>query len=932
MAAGPGLTPPARLQLRCTGVVQGVGFRPALHRLAVALGLQGELRNQAGAVLVDLQGERLQLEAFLQQLPGACPVAARLESCRHQWLPPLPDPPGRGGVRIEADAPRPLGEGFFARGLVADRAPCAACRAELADPTNRRHRYPFISCALCGPRYSIATAEPYARAHTTLAPFRLCSACGREFHDPADRRFHAETTGCPACGPRLALLAATGEALAGCWPLPPGGAPPSGSAAPEEADRLETDRQETVRQETVRHETEAVLAAAVGVLRAGGVLALQGVGGFQLLVDARQEAAVARLRRRKQRPHKPLALLVADLSALPVSLRPSAVERELLTSAAAPIVLLQKDGRFSSHGGPARDDPWAAVAPDCPSLGVMLPASPLHHLLAAAHGAPLVATSGNGRGEPMLTDPHEALERLGGPAHRRLADALLVHNRPIARVLDDSVLQVIEDRPMLLRRARGYGPEPLGLSPQLTEGRSAAVVLALGGDQRAAPALLEGARLWLAPHLGTLHQAPVLARLERGLAPCLALESGTALPEVDPAPLHWVADAHPGYLSHQLARQATAASLNASLTLVQHHRAHGLAVVAEHGLPLPVLALALDGLGYGQPPAAPVAAGQPNRLWGGELLVLDGQGEACTLASLRPFPLPGGERALREPWRSALGLLAALPEGLAHWLAQPVLQPLRTALPAGAAALWCEALPPGCGARAQSCGAPLTSSAGRLLDGLAVLLGLGVTASHGAQLPLALQARAARMQPVEPPPGRVRNPLGRDPQGSRQVGSERGHPPMVRRRFRGQHRCRHAPADAERWTWDGAPEALLPLVPAALPLGELDWAPLLLQLLLREPAASAPGLIHRVLAAALAGACQQAARRWPVRQVVLSGGCFQNRLLLETTAAALRRRGLQPFWGQAVPVNDGGLAVGQAWAAALALRPSDRGSLEGPPP
>ena len=488
------------------------------------------VENVAGAVRLELQGERRLLELLVRRLPQALQPPGALEPLAPKWLPPLvPAPPG-----------------LLAPSLVADLAPCPTCLAELQDPANRRHRYPFISCSQCGPRYSIASAEPYARAHTSLADFPLCPACQREFDDPTDRRFHAETIGCPACGPRLQWQGA-GD----------GGGDP--------------------------------LAAALALLAAGGILALQGVGGFQLLVAASNGAAVARLRQRKHRPAKPLALLVADLEAIAPLVEPSEPEKLQLQHPAAPIVLLRLR--------PGQRQPFAGVAPGSAALGVMLPASPLHQLLAAGFGRPLVATSGNRSGEPLCLEPAEALNRLAG-----IADGFLLHNRPIVRRLDDSVLQVIEGRPVLLRRARGYAPQALAL--QAPPGTA----LALGGDLKSAPALARGGRVWLAPLLGDLAGPLPQQLLSEGLEQLLE-RPGPGLAAL-------ACDGHPGYVSHQLAA-AAARRLGLPLQLVQHHRAHGLAVAAEHGLPLPQLVWACDGLGYGEP-----AEASGHRLWGGELLWL----------------------------------------------------------------------------------------------------------------------------------------------------------------------------------------------------------------------------------------------------------------------------------------------------------------------
>ncbi len=805
----------ARLQLACRGVVQGVGFRPLVHRLASELDLSGEVQNGPGVVRLQLEGERPALEAFLRRLPLQLPPGARLEQLDPLWLP---SPVRKGGespvgVRILADAAEPLGIDLVAAALVADRAPCRACLAELADPADRRFGYPFISCCDCGPRFSIATAEPWARAHTSLAPFALCPACRQDFEDPADRRFHAETIACPVCGPRLALWDGAGRPVVG-----QGG---DGSSA-------------------------ALIRACCGRLAAGDILALQGVGGFQLLVDATNAAAVARLRRRKRRPAKPFALLVAEAGAMAPFCRIEAEERRALAEPAAPIVLLRR------RRGAC--DALPGVAPGSPSLGAMLPASPLHHLLASAFGRPLVATSGNPSGEPLCTDPAEALERLWGGAAGPIADVFLVHDRAIARPLDDSVLQLIDGRPALLRRARGYAPEPLVLAAG--PGGAPDGVVALGGDLKSAPALALDGRLWLAPHLGDLAKGRLLSRLADGLA-AIQRRWGGRLTRI-------ACDAHPGYLSHQLA-----ADQPWPRRTVQHHRAHGLAVLAEHGLPFPLLAVTWDGLGYAP---APAADGAP-QLWGGELLLLGWPGAPpCQrLVALRPFPLPGGERAMAEPRRAAVGLLAAA----GSWaLAHPGAHHSLAAFAAGERRLLLQAI-------ASGCNSPLSTSVGRLFDAAASLLGLVQVQSYEGEGGLRLEGAAAS-----------------------------------------------APREPGRWSLPLLPPEAIAAgaAPGGPSLGWLDWEPLLAALLAAIAAGTPPALcaarFHHTLAEALAetAALAAAAMALPATPggagvpVALAGGCFQNRLLLEAVIAALRARGLRPFWPEVVPCSDGGLALGQVWA------------------
>jgi hydrogenase maturation protein HypF len=780
-----------RLRLVCRGVVQGVGFRPAVHRLARELGLRGSLDNQQGAVVLELWGPRAALEQLLARLPGALPAPAHLEPLEPQWLAAgavLPQ-----DLRIGSSGAQPLQLGWLAPGLAPDLAPCGACLAELQDPANRRYRYPFISCSSCGPRYSIATAEPYCRAHTSLVGFRLCRECQTEFDDPDGRRFHAETIACPSCGPRLQ------------WVGPPGS--PGIVADP--------------------------LGQAVALLRSGGILALQGVGGFQLLVDATNSRAVVRLRRRKQRPTKPLALLLAEPAPLEPWLRISAAERRCLHSPAAPIVLLQ---RRDGSGCPLSE----ALAAGCADLGLMLPASPLHWLLATEAAVPLVVTSGNRSGRPLAHTQAEALAWLGDPA-APIADGFLLHDRAVVRPLDDSVLRCIDGQPQLLRRARGYAPGPLPLPAP------GPVILALGGDLKCAPALAVGQQAWVAPPLGDLAEACTHARWQAGLGELVGRSDGQLAMVCS--------DAHPGYLSRHWAKALCQSRPPVQHWSVQHHQAHALAVLAEHGRRPPAQALAFDGLGLGTG-AVP--------LWGGEGLLVGADGGIRRDVCLRPLALLGADQAVREPRRVALGLLAALgPAALAHRGAAATL----AAFAPGERQLLLQAL-------ATDCQSPLCSSVGRLFDGVASLLDLVQVLDHEGQGGLLLEgaATAARL-PV--------------------------------------------------------PHYALPLQPASVDLALphwWDWHPLVAALLADRaagvPAAAMALGFHRALIAAAVGWAHQAARRQPgaggqAPVVVLCGGCFQNRLLLDGTRRALHRAGLEPLWAQQLPSGDGGLALGQLLAARI---------------
>ncbi len=549
-----------------TGTVQGVGFRPFVYRLARACGVTGRVRNDAGGVTVEAFGPEAALDELTRRLRTDAPPAARVATLH---AVPIPFEAAEGFVITGS---RPSAERRVA--IPPDLATCANCAAEVADPADRRHRYPFTNCTDCGPRFTIALGVPYDRPLTTMAGFTMCPACAAEYHDPGDRRFHAQPNACPACGPRLALRDPAGAAV--------------------EGDPLE------------------VAAAA---LRAGRILAVKGIGGFHLACDATSSAAVARLRERKRREAKPLAVMVASLEAARALAEPTPAEEQLLASVERPIVLCRR-----------RDGAGLApeVAPGSPHVGLMLPYAPLHHLLLAAAGVPLVMTSGNLSEEPIAFEDAEALARLGA-----IADLFLLHDRPIASRCDDSVARVVAGKPLVMRRARGWVPRPV-----VTRRRFDRPVLAAGAQLKNTFCLARGDEATLGPHVGDLDNLETYAAYEAAIA---RLESFLDLrPEVV------ACDLHPLYLSTRYARER-AAALGAPLVEVQHHHAHAAAAMAEHGLDGPVLALCWDGTGLGPDGAA----------WGGELLLARADGYE-RLATFRPIALAGGDRAVREPWRQAL--------------------------------------------------------------------------------------------------------------------------------------------------------------------------------------------------------------------------------------------------------------------------------------
>ncbi len=591
------------------GVVQGVGFRPFVYRTASERGLIGWVQNEADAVRLEITGPAAAVADFLEVLGSRAPTQARIDSVEIEELRPLPAQ-APTGARFEIRAvpgdapPRPT--------IPADLATCAACREEIANPRQPRYRYPFTNCTNCGPRWSIIRQLPYDRPRTAMAKFPLCPACQAEYDDPADRRFHAQPIACPRCGPQLRLLDARGQ---------------------------------------LKTEGDAALRAAADALCAGQVVALQGLGGFQLLVDATDADAVARLRRRKHRPDRPFALMFPTLDAVRRCCRVSEDEARELLSPAAPILLLRRivdrvrPSRLSREGENSPPQIVASVAPGNPYLGVMLPYTPLHHLLMEAVARPMVCTSGNLSEEPMAIEVDDALQRLGGLGHvarEAIADLLLVHNRPIVRPVDDSVARVGSDGLQVLRRARGFAPLPIKLN------LAAPPILAVGGHLKNAVALVVSplgenpprggmTSVVLSQHIGDLESLLSLSVFRRAIDDLL--EFFTLEPKMV------ACDLHPDYGSTRYAEELARKS-HIPILRVQHHHAHVAACMAEHGLEGPVLGLAWDGTGYGP----------DGTIWGGEALSCHGA-EYRRVAHLRNFPLPGGDWAARQPRRAALGLL-----------------------------------------------------------------------------------------------------------------------------------------------------------------------------------------------------------------------------------------------------------------------------------
>ncbi|NOY56318.1 MAG: carbamoyltransferase HypF [Actinobacteria bacterium] len=626
------------------GAVQGVGFRPYVYRLAAEEGLAGWVVNDTRGVFIEVEGPERAITRFMDRLPVEHPPLAHVESIRSAGTEPL----GERNFHIRVSDY----QGAKTALILPDAATCAACMSEVFDPQDRRFRYPFTNCTNCGPRFSIIADLPYDRPNTTMVGFTMCDRCRTEYEDPANRRFHAQPNACPDCGPQLELLEREGD-----------------------------------RFRPVARSDEA-LAGAAAALADGKIVAVKGLGGFHLMVDAADARAISMLRSRKPRPDKPLALMARDLDQVRTLVETDRVADALLTSPEAPIVLLRR-----RPGAPAAGN----VAPGNPTLGVMLAYTPLHHLLLDAVGFPVVATSGNLTDEPICTSATDAIERLG-----HIADHFLVHDRPIQRHVDDSVTWIVNGHPSLLRRARGYAPMPVPLS------HPSPPILAVGAHLKNTVTLAIGERAFVGQHIGDLETPQAQEAFERVITDFLRIYDVT--PEVI------AHDLHPDYVS---TRWAHASNLTDRLVAVQHHHAHLASCLAENQIDGPALGITWDGTGYGS----------DGTIWGGEFLVGDASG-FDRVAHLRTFGLPGGDAAAAEPRRVALALLwehlgedALDHPKVRRTFTDAELLPLSRMLQTGFRT-------------------PRTSSVGRLFDGVASLLDLHQRVSFEGQAAMALEFAA----------------------------------------------------------------------------------------------------------------------------------------------------------------------------------------------
>jgi hydrogenase maturation protein HypF len=813
-----------RLKIEIHGAVQGVGFRPFVYRLATGLRLGGWVINDARGVFIEVEGPQDDLNLFLSRVASEGPPRAVIHSLDANRLAPA----GYDHFEIRHSDEH----GTKTAVVLPDIATCSDCLAELFDPSNRRFRYPFTNCTNCGPRLTIVRALPYDRPNTTMRGFALCPTCRAEYEQPLDRRFHAQPNACPVCGPRLELWEPRTRGIT--EPQNCGTADPAHLVPVRPGHR-------------VAAEGDDALRAAAEALRAGKIVAVKGLGGFHLMCDARSIHAVARLRERKRREEKPLALMARDLAQVAGFCEVLPEADALLASPEAPIVLLRRS--------PSRIA--ANVAPGNPYLGVMLPATPLHHLLLQEIGFPVVATSGNLSDEPICTDEYEALDRLGG-----IADVFLVHNRPIERHVDDSIAAIICGAPRLLRRARGYAPLPVLLRQE------APCILAVGAHLKNTVALSVGRQVFISQHIGDLEMPQALGAFERVIGDFLRLYGAQ--------PVVIAHDLHPDYAStryaQELGNQLPSASSIASSTPnpqspipnprpptpdprplipVQHHHAHLAACLAENGASGPALGVTWDGTGYGT----------DGTIWGGEFLL----GDAASferVAHLRPFRLPSGEAAIRQPARIALALLWDLYGPTV--LEMGDLPPLRVFRQDELRVL-AQML-------RRDINTPVTTSAGRLFDGIAALLGLSRHVAFEGQAAMQLEWAAdptvTQAYPVE------------------------------------WYR-----ADAQEETGSGV--GAFPLV--------LDWRSLVEMAVTDVQRGTSPGVMAARFHNALVESIAVVAHSVGTPRVALTGGCFQNRLLVERAAARLGEAGFDVLLHRQVPPGDGGISLGQVAVAAVRL-------------
>lgn len=746
-----------RIHIVIRGAVQGVGFRPFIYKLAREIGLSGFVLNSPAGVIIETEGEKKLLDRFVLSIQSKKPPRAIIQSLEFSFL----DPVDFKGFEIRESESNGKRSAF----ILPDMAVCDECLREMFDPDNRRYQYPFINCTHCGPRFSIIESLPYDRPNTSMKKFIMCHACRSEYEDPLDRRFHAQPIACPDCGPHIEVWDKERNIL---------------------ADRIHA------------------LEFTTDAIRNGYIIALKGIGGYQLVCRADDDRVIMSLRERKHREEKPFAVMFPSLDSTRHHCEVPEFEERLLRSTESPIVLLERkeNVKGSKVSG--------AIAPGNPYIGAMLPYSPFHHLLMRELDFPIIATSGNLSEEPMAIDEDGALEKL-----QRIADYFLVHNRPIVRHVDDSIVRVIMGREMVMRRARGYAPLPISIPDLKREHRPS--VLAVGGHLKNSIAVSVGENIFVSQHIGDLstHEAhTTFCKVVQDFRQLYNIEAETV-----------VCDKHPEYLSTKFAKTLTEIPIE-----VQHHEAHIAACRMENQITGPALGVSWDGTGYGH----------DGTIWGGEFFVSDDNGFQH-VAQLRQFRLPGGEKAVKEPRRCAAGILFEI-YGEQLFTEYPELPNNFSSEEIGIIHKMLS----------KNINSPVTSSAGRLFDAVASLIGLRQQTNFEGQSAMTLEFAAD---------------------------------------------------SAISGTFDFELRRSEKLI--------LDWEPMISEILseLRRkvPVSILAAKFHNTLAEIIV----QVAKTIGESKVILSGGCFQNAFLLERTVHRLHTQNFKAYWNQRIPTNDGGIAVGQ---------------------
>ncbi len=748
--------------IKVRGVVQGVGFRPFVYRLAHAYNLNGAVRNTSGNVEIEAEGDKETLTRFVNDLETNAPPMARIEKVEVSFRPP------KGYT--EFNIHESLSQVGKYQLVSPDIATCEDCKQEILQPADRRYYYPFTNCTNCGPRFTIIEDIPYDRPKTTMRQFEMCPRCQQEYSDPLDRRFHAQPNACPECGPHLEVVDSSGNHVI----------------------------------------TDNAIESASALLKSGSIVAIRGLGGFQLACNAASEEAVSLLRARKKRPAKPLAVMMADITEIEQHCILSHSERKLIESPQCPIVLVRWKRDKSSIS--------PAVAPNLKYLGVMLPYTPLHHLLLRATGLPLVMTSGNLSEEPIARDNDEALRRLGG-----IADYFLLHNRDISARYDDSVY-IVDDRPRAIRRARGYAPHPVFLPYRSKQ------ILACGAEEKNTFCLTKDEHAFLSQHIGDMENEETLEHFENTIG--LYRKLFRVEPEII------ACDMHPEYLSTKYARK-TGFEQGLNVIPVQHHHAHIVSCLAENKAQGPVIGVAFDGTGYGA----------DGTIWGGEFIIADWH-RYRRAAHLEYVPLPGGAAAIKKPYRMALSYLftllgedfspANLPLGKLNTIEFDIIKQQVK----------------------RKINSPLTSSAGRLFDAVSALAGVRGEIEYEAQAAIELEM----LVPDEPD----------------RMGTEL-YPFSIM-----EH--------------NGV---------KTIKLAEL-FAAIVRDIEIHVPAALISLKFHHTVARIISSTCRLISVEAGINQIALSGGVFQNRLLLRLALDALQKEGLNVLTHHLVPCNDGGISLGQA--------------------